>query len=337
MLNFDRDRFLRIQSGALAHADDLGAAVRRCLDDGAENLFLAGAGGVQILMQPALQLLRTRSTFPVHYAMGAELVQTGSVHLSDRSLVLMPSLSGTTKEAVETLRFAKRAGATIITLTGHADTPVAELADHNFTNFAEDDTSAEMFYLLSLIAALAILDHRGEIDGYDETIAGLKRLPAQLLEVKEQFEARARELAEAYRDEPYHIIVGAGNVWPQAHYYGMCILEEMQWIRTRPVHASDFFHGTLELVEDGVSVLVLQGEDACRPLTERVVQFLPRVTDKVQVLDSADFKLPGLSRATRGLIAPVLLATALERLSAHLEDVRNHPLTTRRYYRKLDY
>ena len=58
----------------------------------------------------------------------------------------------------------------------------------------------------------------------------------------------------------------------------MCILEEMQWIRTRPVHASDFFHGTLELVEKGVSVLLLKGEDAYRPLAERVERFAPAYT-----------------------------------------------------------
>lgn len=337
MLSFDRDRFLEIQTGALDLADDIGVVLRRHLDTGAENLFFLGAGGVQILMQPAWQLLRTRSTLPVHYEMGAELVQTGSAHLSDRSVVLLPSLSGTTREAVDALRFAKSRGATILTFTGHADTPVADLADHSFVNFAEDDTSSEMFYLLSLVAALAVLDHRGEIPGHDDTVAELKRLPELLVQVKERFEVRARELAETYRDESYHIITGAGNVWPEAHYYGMCILEEMQWIRTRPVHASDFFHGTLELVEEGVSVLVFQGEDACRPLTERVVRFLPRVTDEIEVLDTADVPLPGLSDATRALVSPIVLATMLERLSAHLEDVRDHPLTTRRYYKKLDY
>ncbi|HKK94597.1 MAG TPA: SIS domain-containing protein [Longimicrobiales bacterium] len=337
MLNFDPDRFTRIQTGALALADDLGDALRRCLDDGAANLVLTGAGGVQILMQPAFQLLRTRSTFPVHYEMGAELVRTDSVHLTDRSIVLLPSLSGTTAEAIEVVRFAKSKGATVVTLTGHADTPIADLADRNFTNFAEDDTSAEMFYLLSLVAALAILDHRDELEDHAGTIGELKRLPERLLAVKAQFEDRARELASTYRNEPYLIVTGAGSVWPEAHYYGMCILEEMQWIRTRPVHASDFFHGTLELVEKDVSVLVLQGEDACRPLTERVVRFLPRVTDRMEVIDTAAFELPELSTATRALISPVLLATALERLSAHLEQVRDHPLTTRRYYKKLDY
>jgi fructoselysine-6-phosphate deglycase len=111
----------------------------------------------------------------------------------------------------------------------------------------------------------------------------------------------------------------------------------MQWIRTRPVHASDFFHGTLELVEKDVSVIVLTGEDEARPLSQRVERFAPRFTDKVQILDTKDFQLPEISDSTRALISPVLLATVFERLSAHLEVLRNHPLTTRRYYKRLEY
>ena len=117
----------------------------------------------------------------------------------------------------------------------------------------------------------------------------------------------------------------------------MCILEEMQWIRTRPVHAADFFHGTLELVEKGVSVIIFKGEDSCRPLVDRVEAFARQYTDKVTVLDTASFGMPGLSAETRALISPAILATILERLSAHLEVKRNHPLTTRRYYKKVSY
>jgi fructoselysine-6-phosphate deglycase len=117
----------------------------------------------------------------------------------------------------------------------------------------------------------------------------------------------------------------------------MCILEEMQWIRTRPVHASDFFHGTLELVEAGVSVILLKGEDASRPLVERVEKFAPGYTEKVWVLDSADVDLPGISHEVRSLVSPVVLAALLERISAHLEILRDHPLTTRRYYKRVAY
>jgi fructoselysine-6-phosphate deglycase len=337
MLNFDVDRFVRIQTGSVAVAQELDAVLKKCLDNGAENLFFLGAGGVMLLTEPAVRLLQTRSTFPVHYEKGAELVETDSVHLGPNSIVIMPSLSGTTKEAVAALEFAKAKGATVITFTGHADTPIAEKADFNFTNFAEDDTSSEMFYLQTLLVALSVMKHRGEYDRYEETVAELQQLPSLLVAVKEAFEPRAQTLAETIKDETYHIITGAGSTWPEAYYYGMCILEEMQWIRTRPVHASDFFHGTLELVEKGVSVLVLTGEDKARPLSQRVEKFAPRFTDKVQVLDTKDFELPGISDETRALISPVLLATVFERLSAHLEVLRNHPLTTRRYYKKLEY
>jgi len=37
------------------------------------------------------------------------------------------------------------------------------------------------------------------------------------------------------------------------------------------------------------------------------------------------------------LISPILLATAMERVSAHLEAKRKHPLTTRRYYKRVPY
>jgi fructoselysine-6-phosphate deglycase len=37
------------------------------------------------------------------------------------------------------------------------------------------------------------------------------------------------------------------------------------------------------------------------------------------------------------MLSPVLLATVLERVSAHLEVLRDHPLTTRRYYKRVAY
>jgi fructoselysine-6-phosphate deglycase len=337
MLNFDEARYVRIQSGALGHGVGLRAVVTTFLRAGARNLFFLGTGGAAILMHPAAQLLQRRSGLPVFAEISAELVAGGHQGLGRGSLVVIPSLSGTTRESVEALRFCKERGATVIVLTGHGASPLAEGADHAFVNFAEDDTSCESFYLQSLLLALAVMAERGEIADWDARLADLVRLPALLVEVKRAFEPRAADLARGLANEPWHIVVGAGSTWPQAWYYGMCILEEMQWIRTRPVHASDFFHGTLELVEKDVSVLLFKGEDAHRPLAERIERFLTGYTDKVTVLDTADFALPGIAEATRALISPVLLATVLERLSAHLEVVRDHPLTTRRYYKRVAY
>lgn len=337
MLNFEKDRFLRIEAGALALAGPIHAAIGAALDKGARNIFFLGTGGAAILMQPAALMLQRRSGFPAFMEIAAELVAAGHHALGPGSIVVIPSLSGTTKESVATLDYCRERGATVITLVGHKDTPLGLKADHAFVNFAEDDTSSESFYLQSLLIALSVMAHRGEFAGYEATVAELATLPGHLLAAKQAFEPQAERLAEAFRSEPYHIITAAGGSWAEAWYYGMCILEEMQWIRTRPVHAADFFHGTLELVEKGVSVVIFKGEDAYRPLTDRVEAFARQYTDKLTVLDTKAFAMPGISEQTRALISPVILATILERLSAHLEVKRNHPLTTRRYYKKVSY
>jgi fructoselysine-6-phosphate deglycase len=337
MLNFDEQRFLRIQSGAVALRKRLEAVIASCLSAGAENIFFLGTGGAAILMQPAVQLLQRRSRFPAFIDMPAELVLTGSAQLTDKSIVVIPSLSGTTKESVALLARLKQIGATVLILVGHEETPLGKGGDHVFVNFAEDDTSCESFYLQSLFIALAILNHRGEIENHAEIVGQLSRMPELLLAVKRAYEPKAEAFAKVLAGSDYHIITGAGNVWPEAFYYGMCILEEMQWIRTRPVHASDFFHGTLELVEKGVSIILFKGEDALRPLAGRLETFAPTYTDKLTVLDTAEFALPGISAEVRALVSPALLASVLERISAHLEVLRNHPLTTRRYYKRVAY
>src|SRR4051812_2152420 len=248
MLNFDPNRYLRIQSGAVALAGGLHEAISQRLGGGARNLFFLGSGGAGILMLPAAQLLASRSTLPVYVANPAELVEGGNVNLGPGSVVVMPSLSGTTTESVAAAEFCREAGATIVALTGHGNTPLADLADHSFVNFAEDDTSCESFYLQSLLIALAVLDSRHEMEWHAGLVADLQRLPELLLDVKKQAEKQADQVAERLQANKFHILTGAGSTWAEAFYYGMCILEEMQWIRTRPVHASDFFHGTLELV-----------------------------------------------------------------------------------------
>ena len=85
-----------------------------------------------------------------------------------------------------------------------------------------------------------------------------------------------------------------------------------------------------------MSILLLKGEDEYRPLVERVEKFAERFTNKLRAIDTASFDLPGIAPTTRKLISPIVLATVLERLSAHLEHKRAHPLTTRRYYKRVD-
>jgi fructoselysine-6-phosphate deglycase len=337
MFNFDADRYLAIQVGAARVAQGLGPAVAERLAAGCDSVIFAGTGGAGILMEPAAGLIAARSRFDARVIRPAELMSVGTPLLGSSSLVVIPSRSGTTRESVEVIKYAQAAGAFVVGLVANAGTPVAEAVDRVFVNFAEDDTSSESFYIQSLGVALSVLACRGEFPEAQQVLADLTALPDALLAVKVAAEERAEEIARIIAAFPYHIITGAGTSWPEAYYYGMCILEEMQWIKTRPVHAADFFHGTLELVDADTSVVLLTNEDPTRALLDRVEAFARRYTEHVLVLDPAAFATPGLSATTRALISPIILACVLERVDAYLEHIRQHPLTTRRYYNRVDY
>ena len=156
MLNFDPDRFRRIQNGAMDLAGPLGDAVAEAVArDQLDTLFFLGAGGAAILLGPAVQLLHASSTLPAAVINAAEVVETGHARLGPRSLVVAASRSGTTAETTVALEYVRSKGARTIALTAHADTPVANAADLSLVNFAEDDTSSESFYLQSLVVALS--------------------------------------------------------------------------------------------------------------------------------------------------------------------------------------
>ncbi|UGB33216.1 SIS domain-containing protein [Metabacillus sp. B2-18] len=337
MFNFDVERFLNIQNGALSLKDEMNQAIDEIVEQGIENVFFVGTGGAAILMFAAEYNLKNNSTLPVYTEISSELMYMDHKHLSEKSLVILPSLSGTTKETIEAASFCKEKGATSISLVGHANTPLATMTDYTFVNFAEDDTSCESFYIQSYLLAFRLMYKRNELPEYHQFVEEMMQLPAALLKVKEATENRAEVFASKHRETPYHILSGTGVDWGQAYYYGMCILEEMQWIKTRPVHASDFFHGTLELVEQDTSIILLKGEDKSRTLTERVQRFAEHYSKELTVFDTKDYELKGISPELRRLLSPIILATLLERVSCHLEKERNHPLTTRRYYKKVPF
>ncbi|GAB3559204.1 SIS domain-containing protein [Spelaeicoccus albus] len=274
---------------------------------------------------------------PVFYEMGAELVKRGNINLGYRSLVFMPSVSGTTSEAIEALRHAENQGASVVTFTGNPDSPIATEADFNYAMSLDDSTSSEIFYLAFLVVAQAVVSASGSGRPFSTFAEEIEAVPSALMDIRDSYDDQALSVAHWLSRRDYVMFTGAGNVWPETHYYAMCILEEMQWIRTRPVHASDFFHGALELLEDDTPVVIMKGQDAARPIADRAENFAHRISSEVITLDSGAALVPSLSTEMQADVSPIVLATMLERVSSHLEVIRDHPLTTRRYYKVIDY
>lgn len=324
-LDFDSAAFLNVQEGALGVARGLRPLVRQLLEQGITRLYFVGSGGERLLTLPAVDLLRRAGGISVDTCDAAQVVLDPPIGLDRNALAVIPAFLDRATEGSALLTFLKARGVTTLGLSGEAGLPLAMLADHARANAATPETVAESFLLQTLVLALAFLAENDRIADYDALIEELQRLPALLVAAKLAYEPEAARRATMLRDEPYHIVTGAGSVWAAAEYFCMRQLEKRLRICSRPVHAADFFHGTLELVEPGVSMFLLKGEDAARPLCDRVERFAYRYTDKLWVLDAARVDLPGISPRLRSLISPVILASLLERLCAHLEALRGEP------------
>ena len=112
-----------------------------------KNILVIGGGKIGSVVADLLVQTPEATGYRVTVAdRSAELVLTDHRSLGPKSLVIIPSLSGTTKESIAALEFCRARGARVITLIGHADTPLGKQADRAFVNFAEDDTSSESFW-----------------------------------------------------------------------------------------------------------------------------------------------------------------------------------------------
>ncbi len=336
MFNFNQKRFEDVVDGAISLHGDIVNCVDEICEQGYKNLFLIGVGGTYAHYLPLKYTAETLSKMEVHVEIAAEFMLMNNQHFSKDSVVVFCSRTGNTKEIVECAKYAKERGSRVISFISHEDTPLAELSDYVFNNYADDDHLGESIYMQIIPMFFRFLHNYGDFDDFSRFLKQLGEITPYLVKAKADTEDMAKALAEKHRDTDYHMVIGSGNVWGEAYDYAMCILEEMQWIKTKSIHAAEFFHGTLELVEKDTSIILLYGEDETRPLMDRANNFVTKVSDNVAIFDTKNVELP-FDEEWRKYVSPMVIYCMLERFSCDLEHVRNHPLTTRRYYRQFEY
>lgn len=337
MLKFDSELFCQIvEHDALDMREQIERAVDEVSKQGFKNIFLIGAGGTIALMYPYEYILKSSSSIEVHAEIAAEFLVMNHQHFSKDSVCIFASVTGTTEETVAAARYCKEQGATTIGLVAEPNTPLTEWVDYCFT-IGTEKHSFDTFFIHLYMLVFRFMYNQGEFPQYEKFTQEVALLPQGMLAAMKAFDSRAEAFAQAHKDTKYHMLVGSGNLWGNTYSYAMCILEEMQWIHAKSIHAAEFFHGTLELVEEETSVIILKGEDETRPLAERVEKFAQEITKNLLIIDTKDFDLPGISQEFRKYFAISINWALLSRISVYLERERNHPLDTRRYYRKMKY
>ena len=171
----------------------------------------------------------------------------------------------------------------------------------------------------------------------DELASVNKSLADDMIEVEKAADEKAAEYARKHCDDELQYVTGAGNLWGAAYSFAMCYMEEMLWMRTKSISAAEFFHGTLEVIDRDSNLLIFMGEDDARKQTDRVYAFAQRICANIAVFDTKDYAMEGIEEKFRGLLSPIIMGAVFNRITAHLEEERKHPLEIRRYYRRLKY
>lgn len=333
MLDFNEDEFFNKASSAVALRPQIEDLVERIQAEGYESIYFIGAGGTYAAVLPYERFFQSRSTFPARAVIGKEFILAPDPAFGAKSVAIFASVSGTTEDILESIEFARSKGALAVGFTGYPESPFATAVDVALVS----EPKAWPFDVQLLLFSAAFLSARGEFAGYEKLAVELKSLPAALVEVAKSADSTGQAFAEAHADTDYHFLVGSGNLWGFTYLYSMCILEEMQWLRTTRVHAAEFFHGSLELIEKDTSLLLFVGEDETRPLMDRVKAFAEQYSDDVTVIDTRAYALEGISEEFRGLLSPIVADTVVDRFSKHLARARDHSLDLRRYYRVVEY
>lgn len=335
--NYDRETYLNSFKEIMKLKPQVEKYIDEAFEKGVDNLVMAGVGGSISIMMPMEYFAKKRTAMPVYLENAAELVLDINKAITEKSLVVLYSESGTTKEAIAAAEYCKERGIPTIGVSGNEDAPLQKLLTYPIVCGAGDELSCDGDHMKLFLIVSAILHKNGDMDDYDEFMENLEKLPEALADIKEEVDEEAKAYAYQIKDEPYHMLAGSGNLWGSTYCFAMCYLEEMQWIRTKAIESPEFFHGTLELLEEDTSIMIFKGEDETRMLTERVENFAKNISKKVKVIDTKEYEAKGIAEKYRGDFSPAFLEAYLGRLTAHLEDATGHSLDIRRYYRVMDY
>ena len=126
MLKFNAQEKTENIRGALQLRAKIEKIADKILSEGFDTLYFIGIGGTWASALQVECYIKSQSTLPIAVENAAEYITTGNRRLTNRSVVVVSSVSGSTQEIVEAVGKAKNIGARIF---GFIDKPNAPLAD----------------------------------------------------------------------------------------------------------------------------------------------------------------------------------------------------------------
>ena len=178
-----------------------------------------------------------------------------------------------------------------------------------------------------------------EIEGYadyDKLLDGLKKMDGIVKKACREIVPYAIKYAWEFKDDSVIYTMGSGASWGSAHQESICIFMEMQWINSSVIHSGEYFHGPFEITDKNTAFLMMKSTGRTRALDDRALTFMKKFNDRCMILDGLDYGMGELGNVSEYL-DPFFHTNVVRVFNNLLADVRNHPLSVRRYMWKFDY
>lgn len=307
--------------------------------DAVQTLYLVACGGSLAQMHlPKYAVDREARLIDAEVLSSAEFIARNPRRLNATSVVILCSSSGNTPETVAAARFAREKGAHVIGLTTKPGSELAQAADSVVTYISTPivgSADSPSGIILRLVAG--IMHQREGMAKYEALMQALMQVTAITTSAQEKHAPAVREWAAASKREAVIYTLSSGSNWGAAYGFSICILQEMQWIHSQAIHSGEYFHGPFEVTDFDTSFILLLGLGPTRAMDERARAFAEKYSQRLLVLDAADFDMPGVDLAVAEYITPLVFQPLMRSYAVRLSEERGHPLTVRRYMWKMEY
>jgi fructoselysine 6-phosphate deglycase len=307
------------------------------------HVFFVACGGSLSIMHPAKFMLDQHAALPSDVFNAAEFVARAPKRLGPNTLVILCSMTGTTKETTAAAKFAREMGATTIGLTVEPQSPLGTAVDYAvkfeapYTTGvpinAQDSNYAIIYQIVMGLAAAA-----GGEDLTEPLMDSLGNLQGAIDRAQDSFAPLWDRYAEHFAKQDVIYTMASGASYGAAYSFAICVLMEMQWINSQAIHSNEFFHGPFEVLDETRCFVLMKGIDSTRALDERAEEFLHRFgkAENILVLDAAKLDLSGIDSRFQGNVMPLIFFDTLWRFIYKVAGFREQVmLDGRRYMKKL--
>ena len=111
MLKFDEPKLVNSVNGTLKLRSEVEKIVDEVWGKGFDSIYYLGIGGTYASSMQAVTYINGKSNLPVYVQHAAEYYTTGNKRLTDKSVVILSSVTGTTQEVVKATKDIKELGA----------------------------------------------------------------------------------------------------------------------------------------------------------------------------------------------------------------------------------